>query len=334
MASETIDFFVQFLFFFSIGFTILGFIGNILTFKVYTMPALRKNNLSLYFRTISVFNNYQLVHMIRISVMTRFNWDMRLLNDFMCKMVDYSEYGVNAVSAWLLVVISIDRFMNIAYPRRFPFLTKRSFQWAIVLFICLNQPIYYSYMIWNSELHTINSTDPITNETLIGYVCVNNAAQLLSWLDLFNSTLEPFAFMIGFSAALIYSIRRSRKRIYKNSSMNKEQSKDRKFAVTSLTLNILFLVFNVPIVIFNMLQTYTYIDPDLIFLFQFLMGCVFFCYFAIDFYVQLAVNSIFRGVFFSLLNFKIVDINGAPSSSQARSSFNQIASKNQPISSR
>jgi hypothetical protein len=291
------------------------------------MTALRKNNLSLYFRTISVFNNYQLVHMIRISIIMKFNWDMRLLNDFMCKIVDYSEVGVNAVTAWLLVVISIDRFLNVAYPRRFLFLTKKWFQWVIVLFICLNQPIYYSFMTWNSELQTVNSTDPVTNETSIGYVCVNNAAQLLSYLDMFNSTLEPFAFMIGFSAALIYSIKKSRRRINTNRSMNREQSRDRKFAVTSLVLNLLFFAFNTPIVIFNMIVAYINIDPKLLSLLFFFMACIFYGYFALDFYVQLAVNSIFRENFFALLNVKVVKINGVPpdASQSAVAKFNQTA---------
>lgn len=327
-----IEFFLDFLVFYSFFMFLLGFVGNIFTYKLYSSPTLNKNTLSLYFRALSISNNYQLLHMLRMTIIVKFNWDMRLYNDGMCKAVDYSQYAVNAVSAWILVIVSIDRFMNIAFPKRLAFLYKRQFQWFLLGLLLTTQPVYYVFMTWSFELINVESIDPLTNETIFTPTCVNNNAWLLSWMDLMNSTIVPFLFMTVTTILLIYFIRKSRNRISNATNMSKERVRDRKFAITSVSLNILFLILNLTPATYNLLAAYVTIQPpDLNFLLTYFIGMVFCTFFAIDFYVQVIANSIVRDQFLLLFGVKLVSVtaNGTNASNSLHTNTDKRNHTNQ-----
>jgi hypothetical protein len=264
---------------------------------------------------------------------------MRLVNGFLCQILDFSQYGLNAIPGWLLVAVSIDRFINIAYPRRFTFFFNRSFQWALIACVTIYQPIYYSFMIWNSQLQSSGSTaDTADNGTVIVTVtCVNNAAQLLGWMDLFNSTIVPFALMIGFSAALIYHIKKSRNRINiaTQQGHNRERARDRKFAVTALALNFIYLAFNLPVVIENLLVAYLTIEQGVGNFLYFFIATLFYTFYATDFYVQFVANSIFREQFFLLFKLRVVRVDAGTTTTTTKyaaaagtGSMNQSATRN------
>jgi hypothetical protein len=89
MDSLVLIFFQDFIVYFSLLMIVLGFVGNLFTFKIYHNSALNKNTLSLYFRTISVHNNYQLLHMLRQTILvsksppsTHFEFEIDLLINF------------------------------------------------------------------------------------------------------------------------------------------------------------------------------------------------------------------------------------------------------------
>lgn len=127
-------------------------------------------------------------------------------------------------------------------------------------------------------------------------------------MDLFNSTLIPFIVMFGLSLAIILKIRKSRNRIHANNQhQSRVNSKDRKFAITSIALNIAFLAFNLPSAIWNLYGFYSNIwndYPELANLLQYFIYTIFFTYYGINFYVQFFVNSVFRNQFLKRVKLK------------------------------
>jgi phosphotransferase system glucose/maltose/N-acetylglucosamine-specific IIC component len=91
-----------------------------------------------------------------------------------------------------MVAISNDRFFNITYPNRFPFLFSKKFQLAFIFILIGLNYIYYSFLTWNSYLISNN----ITNITMVQSSCqVKYDYLLLAWIDFLNSTAFPFVFM-------------------------------------------------------------------------------------------------------------------------------------------
>lgn len=132
----------------------------------------------------------------------------------------------------------------------------------------------------------------------------------LQWMDFFNSAIIPFIFMIALSIYLVHCIRASRSRVQKltpssfvnrnNTSITSKQlRRDNRFAILIVSLNLLFLVLNLPLVIDDILLVY---NPETDRLFDYFSEVLYFLYYAIDFYTQIVVNIEFRRVFFKMIS--------------------------------
>lgn len=106
--------------------------------------------------------------------------------------------------------------------------------------------------------------------------------------------------MILLSTALIYYVRSSRARVGKLSAGSVQSRRDARFAISAVTLNVIFLILNLPVVIDDLIGVST--TPNI--LFDYFAYVLYYAYFAIEFYALLAVNREFRREFSKLLNLR------------------------------
>ena len=213
------------------------------------------------------------------------------------------------MSGYILVLISLDRLISISMPTRFLFRKKVNYQVAITILMFAFNLLFYSVTL-ASHLNQSKSENSTSNTT--DYRCYEfkNTVQIMSWLDLFNYSIIPFSFMIMFTSLTLKSIFASRKRTFsmqnnqfhKFNSTSSSRAKDIKFAITSVTLNVIFLILNIPFCIFAIAFSHVIklIDSDIDYFFYVLT--LFFNYinFGTAFFINFAVNSIFRKEFLSL----------------------------------
>lgn len=138
--------------FFIITVVVYGLIGNILCFKIYSSSPLRKHSVSLFFRVIAIVDSIMLVDAFLIFMTQKYAFSLIRVHDIFCRFKDYFFYATGPITPWLMVVISIERFLSISYPKKFDFLFKRSFQIAIICIICVFNYLFYSFITWNSRL--------------------------------------------------------------------------------------------------------------------------------------------------------------------------------------
>lgn len=280
---------------------IFGIIGNMIVFIIYYSAAIKKYSISNYFRAVAIFDNLTLLNLFSLYMTNKFGIDLTKSIDFFCKFQAYFLYTNGPISTWLMVAISIDRYFNIAYPKRFPLLVNNNFQLVVIFTIIVFNYIYYSFLTWNSFL--FNSSANGTNIT----TCITNVDYLITaWMDFFNSTILPFLLMIFISLALILSIQKSRAKIHNSASKNAGLSRrDRKFAITTLSLNLIFLILLGPVEFYGIFNNTN--DPansaynNMI---DYIALELYYLNYAIGFYVQLVVNSLFRNEFLRFLKVK------------------------------
>ena len=169
-------------------------------------------------------------------------------------------------------------------------------------------------MIVSTQYLLTSSTDPETNTTTDSAACVMNNQLLIYWMDLLNSTVVPFIFMLALSVLIIRCINQTRRNVVNSNKSNnslislsvakKIHTRDRKFASMSISLNIVFIVVGLPVAINNLVSTYVDESPHVEQLTTQLFRLLYFAYFASDFYTQLAVNMIFRKVFLRMFGLK------------------------------
>ena len=140
------------------------------------------------------------------------------------------------------------------------------------------------------------------------YKCVqyfrDESDQSITWIDLINSSFLPFLIMFFISISLITFVHRSRSRSRANNSSSSTGSRrDIKFAITVVSLNIMFFLLTFPIAL-NDLPFMSFGDSigDISLAF-------YYAYYSLGFYVQLLVNSDFRHEFLRMINIKVNDVS-------------------------
>jgi hypothetical protein len=129
-----------------------GLIGNFLCFKIFSSTKLNKYPISIYFRAISIFDSLGLIQAIDFLLNVNFNFYIKKLNDTMCKIQNYYVFATAPISPWLMVIVSFDRFINSAFPKRFLFLHKFRTQFGTILFFILFNYLLYWFVLWKSSI--------------------------------------------------------------------------------------------------------------------------------------------------------------------------------------
>ena len=284
---------------------IFGLLGNILGLVVFTRKNLSKFPTKNIYCSLAIFDTIYLVYRIIGEVTTDNGISIYLISNMWCKIFRYFRYSLGPISAWLLVYISIDKFISIQFPN-FKLIKIIKFQNSVIFLIVLFNLVYYSpffvystlFRVYKIETNILNASLSFnsTNEEYNCYFIDLNQKKVLYMMDLVNSTLLPFGLMIIFSILLIYTIFKSRLRILRLDSAvdRKRLRKDIKFAFTSILLNVAFVILNLPVCIANLLTDVS------AFSYKALLYLFFFS-FCVNYYVLFTFNSIFRKEFSIML---------------------------------
>jgi hypothetical protein len=282
---------------------IFGLLGNILSFVVFSRKKFKKTLFSIYFRVLNIADIYTILFALVDFLKYKLGHDMEKISIFFCKTTFYSLFAVSPISGHILAIISIDRFITTRFPNRFTIKNKTSFQIFICFFICLFNLSYYTPMIVFRQFESLSKND--SNSSQESYACNLNDDCISYWMDFFNSTVFPFALMIiftSFTLKLIFNSRAAIRqaagvRVNKRSNSIQQTTfkiKDIKFAITSITLNLCFLVLNFPVVTYSLLSVYISFDQDLNDFIYVLTEFFFYVNAGLLFYINILVNSIFK----------------------------------------
>lgn len=292
-----LDYIVRFLIIFAI---ITGLIGNILQFRIYSKKSLKKYSFTFYFRITSIVDLFITLHLIKLYLDVQFNYRLYEQSNFLCKFVTYSIYAAGAISAWTLVAMSLDRLVTIVFPRKFLFLFKKNYQVIILVLIFALNGAYYSFLFVDLNILNANLTIYENKSTILRY-CNLNEHMKMHWLDLANAAVVPFTLMIMINIIILRYIFKSRKKI--NICPNARLSRrDRKFSITSISLNLIFLLLNAPTNIYSIVHEYQKIDVHLHKLLDTTFLLMFYSNYALNFYLQILVNSILRNEIVKMLS--------------------------------
>lgn len=288
------------------SFGLVGIVGSVLMLVVYSTKNLRRLTVSVYFRAMSITNLW--VNFDSVLQLTEFLLDINTItmSNFSCKTLKFLSYISDALSAWFLVAISIDRFFNIFNTIRLQIIKKTQFAIGVVIGICV-----FNLLIYVQLFFTINiDIMPISrNKSLI--VCHEKVGLSFRILDMMISAALPFLFMLFTSISIMVGIHRTRRRINitrrGNAQQRLTQLRDIKFGITIVALNVTFLLWNAPRPVFLFVQYIKLLGSvsvsNLI-----IMSVIFLffqnLFYAITFYEQVLTNKIVRKTLINLLTNK------------------------------
>lgn len=280
----------------------VGLIGNALSFIIFSQPVFRKNSISSYCRALAIFDCFTINQLISdISLLTSNNYLPGIFNSY-CKVFYYFSIGFSSIPGWILVIFSFDKMLSMRRTNgKFEFLKRRKFQFSVIVLIVFTNLLIYSEI--PILLNIINVTDANGTISEICDVKYIPFANLVSAMYLIEASIIPFGLMTFISVVIVRSIRKSRKSLEKTTRrdsliMKERKSRDAKFAVTSLTLNVLFVGLQLPLVLYYLFEFYGIAVPRNVY---FLTIQIFFVNSSISFFVHFTTNSLFRKQFMIVL---------------------------------
>ncbi len=247
------DFFL--LYFFDFATFLVGLTGNFLFYLVCSISKhLKQNPITFYFKSLTISDNLNLLLIPRFYLNDAYKLSESKL---MCKLSEYFVIAIASISAWHLVMISLERMAFIIYPNRFKFINKKLFQIIMIASIYLFNLFFYSSAIPYTQYredYYYNQSVNVTNEIEDQKRCEFSYKMInLRIIQLVLSSIVPFVLMTSFSFITIISIAKSRKRCHTKAVTYK---RDLNFAMTSFFLNFLFLFLTFPIILVEILEEF------------------------------------------------------------------------------
>ena len=270
--------------------SLIGIIANTLAIFVFKRKQLKKHSYSIYWKMKAFSDSFLLLHTFRHWAKYFLKVDFEIISPIFCHFNDYQPYVAGTISIHMECLITLDRLFTIIYPNRFKIIKQKRFQIAIIslvviysLLVCIRLPLNY-------RLEKISGT----------WICHVSLDMLqFNWIVYFlnvitvNIVINPF---LDFK--IISYIIRSRGSIKAYRSNNI----DRKFAVSAIALNIMSMIIKVPYVFGNLVSmNLDYEHSEMIFS----IGMSLTLLSNSDmFFINIAVNSMFRREFFSMIGIK------------------------------
>ena len=226
-----------------------------------------------------------------------FNWpdyDPTVMSIYVCKIYLFISYVTGPLSPYLIVYISVERFVAFKYPSRKSIMRSKRNQVVYLAFIIVYNFLLYLPIPIFFEISSGNSTNQTGNMKQCTFVNLE-IQMILNLMDTVNRVLLPFILMIVFTVLLIFSIVRSSQRIAANlsrSKQNKRLKRDIKISISLIFINIFYILLALPISIAGNVSVLS---------FEFVLTCyILYIAYGINFYLILFTNSLVSTEFFGM----------------------------------
>jgi hypothetical protein len=240
---------------------IIGLIGNVLSVVVFSRKTFRKNSISIYCRALAIADSVVIVKSLTYFIGSFFlGRSFQAESLIYCKIYSLIQTGIAAIPSWILVGFSIDKMLCVTRSKRLEFWLKKikihlGIVFAIVIINCL---AYVFVPIYFQLLPKITTSG---NVTIVSFSCGTSdikVFQVIGALFLYETSVLPFVLMMITTVVTILILVNSRKRMEEAMAtaenmrvlgIEKRKSRDVNYAINSIVLNILFIVFQVPYVL-------------------------------------------------------------------------------------
>ena len=236
----------------------IAVLGNLISFVVFSTPPYRQSLTAVLYRVLAVVDTMVVVIYDGLKTFALLVSGVSVLNYNIvtCKLLVPLHLWSRAFSSWVLVIISLERFIGILYPHRAKVInTKWRFGW-LTFAIAMSLLAFYSPLFitigWSSlDVQGVRS----------GAICGLNIDRerfqeyffILGWATTFLTCLIPFAFIITFNVSIVGALIRRRKQIHGN---HDSETRNSGTIAILMAVSITFIILTLPYSLYFLLQVY------------------------------------------------------------------------------
>ena len=227
--------------------------GNLTSFAVFSMPSYRHSLTAMLYRILAVADTMAVVVQDGLNIFPSMLMDKSLMlyNTATCKLLVTLHFWLRAFSAWVLVIVGLERFIGILFPHRAKVInTKRRFAWITVAVATVLSAFYIPLLV---------SIERVINDK--GSFCAYSADRnrfkaywvIFDWGTILLTCLLPFAFIIIFNVVIVSILVKGRIAV---TSSHDNDSKTNSAVAMLISVSLAFIVLTLPFGIYTILQEY------------------------------------------------------------------------------
>ena len=230
--------------------------GNLTAFAVFSTPPYRQSLTSVLYRVLAVVDTMVVVIYdgLETFVLNVAGVNVLTYNIITCKLLVPLHIWSRAFSAWVLVIISLERFIGILFPHRAKVInTKRRFGWltfaAAIGLLAFYSPLFVTIEQMSLDVQGVRS----------GGYCVFNLVPgrfkeyflIMGWVTTLLACLIPFVFIITFNVSIICTLIKRRKQVLGNDSDANSSA-----VAILISVSLTFFILTLPYALYFILQEY------------------------------------------------------------------------------
>ena len=185
---------------------LFGMVGNILSILVLVRKAMQRNNSSTYLIMLAITN-------MSVLTFSCFKTWLRLVSDFellhysdaMCKILKYVFFTSTHFSAWLVVLLTCERFLVVCFPFRASHFWFVHRPWIVTLITISIIMLTNINQFWTSQLRVTEQ-----GRECAVYDQHNTLCTVFSNLNMLIYSLVPAIIVFSLNTAIIVTIARHR----------------------------------------------------------------------------------------------------------------------------
>ena len=270
----------------------IGLIGNVLSIVIFSRKRFQSNSISTYCIALAICELGNIIELIADVYSLVKNKNLYDQTDTFCKFYYSANTWLSSIQPWILVVFSLDKLltMRVHSPA---ILKKKWFQWSVVAAIVFISIALYIYLPIYLRIREVLPGYSICDVTTIGFFNIHVI------VFTFETCLVPFLAMIITSILIILLLIKSRNSVAQNGQVSRDRkSRDRKYAISSITFNISFIALKLPLAIFYINLAYFNLNDPVFYKIVYLL---YFLKMSMSFFIHILSNSLFRRQFLVLI---------------------------------
>ena len=236
---------------------IIGTIGNVLSCCVLVRQAMRRTSTYNYLAVMAFTDMLVLyVGLMRLWIGELTGMDIKDDAEWCCKFISVAGYTVSVYSVWLLIAVTVERYIVTVHSLHASTMCTRSRAVKVILLILGLLLTINAHFLWTTELKRLNiGGDNITTCTS-GNQFEYLVDQIWPWVDAFLYCFSPFVIICILNGLIIQQVIRSRRRraqLSMNSANRLSNGKSRvsnessvRVTIMLLTISFTFLICTLP----------------------------------------------------------------------------------------
>lgn len=245
---------------------VLGTIGNLLSFIIMAKNMLKISTYS-YLAVLAVMDLMVLyIGLLRMWV-GNFSPDLQHSSNLLCKTVTFLGYVSSVTSVWLIIAVTIERFIAVKFPLRAPRMCNVTRARIVIITVVSAICILNSHIFWTVELRYISHNGTVSSECDASYDHIVLVKAVWPWVDAAVYSFVPFVIITILNILIVRQVLYARERRTKmqnmeltanflrpNKSQKRQNESSKKLTCMLLAVSFTFLLTTLPM---NMLQIVT-----------------------------------------------------------------------------